>query len=138
MSLRIIWRVKLIILAGDYVNAGIWTCVEPTMGIVSACVPSLRPLVQVCFEKTARRWQNLDRARHRRAFDCHQDDNWSEEHLEGFDLRSGYDVHIQSDNSGTTPMQHTRCGMDCSRDIQVKTEVLLTSTRGIEYKDHLF
>lgn len=31
---------------GRYVNAGIWTATEPTMGVVSACLPSLRPLLK--------------------------------------------------------------------------------------------
>lgn len=30
---------------GNFVNAAIWTATEPCMGLVSACLPSLRPLV---------------------------------------------------------------------------------------------
>ncbi|KAL8898007.1 MAG: hypothetical protein Q9207_006914 [Kuettlingeria erythrocarpa] len=30
----------------DFVNAGIWTCVEPCIGIVSACLPIMGPLLR--------------------------------------------------------------------------------------------
>ena len=29
----------------DYVNAAIWSAAEPSMGVIAACVPSLRPLL---------------------------------------------------------------------------------------------
>ena len=34
----------LTVLKGNYVDAAIWTACEPAMGVVSACLPSLRPL----------------------------------------------------------------------------------------------
>lgn len=37
---------------GNYVNAGIWTTTEPTMGVVSACLPSLRPLLKRLISNT--------------------------------------------------------------------------------------
>ncbi|KAL9024314.1 MAG: hypothetical protein Q9196_006606, partial [Gyalolechia fulgens] len=29
---------------GNYINAGIWSALEPSMAVVCACIPSLRPL----------------------------------------------------------------------------------------------
>lgn len=39
---------------GNYVNAGIWTATEPTMGVVCACLPSLRPLLKRLVSNTYR------------------------------------------------------------------------------------
>ena len=30
---------------GNYVNAAIWSAAEPSMSVIAACIPSLRPLV---------------------------------------------------------------------------------------------
>jgi hypothetical protein len=35
----------LTIRPGNYVNAAIWSAAEPSMGVIAACIPSLRPLV---------------------------------------------------------------------------------------------
>ena len=34
-------------LLGNYINAGIWSALEPNMAVVCACIPSLRPLVTI-------------------------------------------------------------------------------------------
>ena len=33
-------------LLGNYLEGGVWTAVEPSIGVVCACLPTLRPLVQ--------------------------------------------------------------------------------------------
>ena len=33
-------------LLGKYLEAGVWTTVEPSIGVVCACLPTLRPLAQ--------------------------------------------------------------------------------------------
>jgi len=33
--------------SGNYVNAGIWSALEPNMAVVCACIPSLRPLITI-------------------------------------------------------------------------------------------
>ena len=32
---------------GNYINAGIWSALEPNMAVVCACIPSLRPLITI-------------------------------------------------------------------------------------------
>lgn len=32
---------------GNYVNSAIWSAAEPSMGVISACIPSLRPLISL-------------------------------------------------------------------------------------------
>ena len=39
---------------GNYVNSAIWSAAEPSMGVVSACIPSLRPLVSLIARGTTR------------------------------------------------------------------------------------
>lgn len=39
---------------GNYVNASIWSVTEPCMGVISACIPSLRPLVSMLIGGTTR------------------------------------------------------------------------------------
>lgn len=36
--------VALLKSTGDYIDSAIWTTAEPCMGVISACIPSVRPL----------------------------------------------------------------------------------------------
>jgi len=38
----------------NYVNAAIWSAAEPCMGVIAACLPSLRPLIAVLVRGTHR------------------------------------------------------------------------------------
>ena len=39
---------------GNYVNSAIWSAAEPSMGVISACIPSLRPLISYITRGTTR------------------------------------------------------------------------------------
>ena len=38
----------------NYVNAAIWSAAEPSMGIIAACIPSLRPMVSLIWKGSHR------------------------------------------------------------------------------------
>lgn len=46
--------ILIILSIGDYVDSAIWSAAEPCMGVISACIPSLRPLVSLVFRGTVR------------------------------------------------------------------------------------
>ena len=62
LSVCIISIVRLIVLARleaydvtwNYVNAAVWSAAEPSMGVIAACLPSLRPFVALVLKSTHR------------------------------------------------------------------------------------
>lgn len=38
------------VVAGNFVDAAIWSAAEPSMGVIAACIPSLRPLFSMVFK----------------------------------------------------------------------------------------
>jgi len=38
----------------NYVNAAIWSVAEPSMGVIAACIPSLRPLISLVWKGSHR------------------------------------------------------------------------------------
>lgn len=123
---------------GNYVNAAVWTCAEPAMGIVSACLPSVHPLLKMAIGATARRRSRLASKRARKGrgqqgFHQLQD-------VQEFGDRYGHSVHISSSNSVGESEQAASSGQIelQTSQIRVKTEVTLTSTNNIDYKEELF
>ena len=61
-SVCVISIVRLIVLARleaydvtwNYVNAAIWSAAEPSMSVIAACLPSLRPLIALALKGTHR------------------------------------------------------------------------------------
>ena len=45
----------LCLLLGNYVGVGIWSAVEPSIGLVSACLPSMRFLLKLLVQRLSRR-----------------------------------------------------------------------------------
>ena len=135
---------------GNYVNAGIWTATEPTMGVVSSCLPSLRPLLRSLVSTTyhgptcnhgsgtcSRYMWSRNRAGDSA---CKTFTRLEETGIES-NTRWGHNVQVhggkkQHDSSddqiGLEEMETP------SRGIKVKTEVTLISSERLEYKDQLF
>jgi len=144
---------------GNYVNAGIWTATEPTMGVVSACLPSLRPLFKRLVSNTFK-GPTFRSSRNKSAQDYGSGNSprymWSRKKGDDGGLRSftrleerpeeisetwGHTIHVyggknepgnQEDQISLEEMQIP------SRRIKVKTEVTLISTERLEYRDQLF
>jgi hypothetical protein len=144
---------------GNYVNAGIWTATEPTMGVVSACLPSLRPLFKRLVSNTYK-GPYFGSSRNKSAQNYGSGNSsrymWSSNKGEDGDLRSftrleerpdetstawGHTIHVHGGRNkrGSPEDQVSLEEMQTpSRRIKVKTEVTLTSTERLEYRDQLF
>ena len=136
------------------VNAGIWTAVEPSMGVVSACLPSLRPLIKLIFSgsyegpsfRTNKSSQDYSSGTH---LSKHK---WSRNRGDGQDMSSftrleeqpinepepawGHNVHVDGGRK-EDKISLEDIGSP-SWNIRVKTEVILISSQRLEYKDQLF
>ena len=148
---------RLIDKLGNYVNSGIWTAVEPSMGVVSACLPSLRPLFKMIVSGTYKGPTFLSRTAGKSAQDYSSGTNfsihlWSRNKDHGQDLSRftrleeqpanepenawGHIVHVDvggnEDNSGSDDLPTLK------RQIRVKTEVTLISSQRLEYRDELY
>ena len=149
----------LMTMQGNYVNAGIWTATEPTMGVVSSCLPSLRPLLKGLVSNTyhgptCNGLGNINNQDHsngtcslymrtrNRVGDsaCKTFTRIEETGIES-GTRWGHNVQVhggkkQHDNSDD---QISLEEMETpSRSIRVKTEVTLISSERLEYNDQLF
>lgn len=144
---------------GNYVNAGIWTATEPTMGVVCACLPSLRPLLKRLVSntyhgptfkgtrnKSAQNYGSGTSSRNMWNRSKGADgDLGSFTRLEEAHARNstpwGHNVHVHGGKkqSGNPEDEISLEEMQTpSRRIKVKTEVTLISTERLEYRDQLF
>ena len=144
---------------GNYVNAAIWTACEPSMGVVSACLPSLRPLFKRIFRgtyrgptfrsrsgKSLRDYGSGSSARHAWTSSKNETDdtkNFSrlEEAPDERHASWGHNVEVQGGrqgrHGGDDDISLVEMHMPIKR-IKVKTEVTLISTERLEYRDQLF
>ena len=138
------------------VDAGIWTAVEPSIGVVSACLPSLRPLVTMLFSGTYKGPKFGTTKQSGLAYSSGTNfskSKWGRSKDDGQDLSSftrleeqpiinepeptwGHNVHVDGPRRGDK-ISLEEMGSP-SRHIRVKTEVTLISTSRLEYKDQLF
>ena len=142
---------------GNYVNGGIWTATEPAMGVVSACLPSLRPLFtrlvgSAQHGPTLKGIKNKDTRDSSSGWSSRR--MWSRNHGDDDNTQSftrleegggghriwGHEVHVHggkpSDGSPEQmSLEETQIPL---RRIKVKTEVTLISTGRMEYRDQLF
>ena len=138
---------------GNWVDEGIWTSVEPTMGVVSACLPSLRPLFSA-----------LWRGNYRAPSVDHQKKSFSSStsgHPIGFHARLGSSGDAGRRWSASEEPINMESGIwgahnvDCRAGdgksegeleevelpkggIRVRTEITLLSSERVEYRDQLF
>lgn len=159
IRLVVLSRLEDVDLTWNYVNAGIWTATEPTMGVVSACLPSLRPLLKRLVSNTYH-GPTFKSTRNKSAQNYGSGTSsrymWSRGKGEDGDLRSftrleetgvesetpwGHNVHVHGGKKqrGNPDDQISLEEMQTpSRRIKVKTEVTLISTERLEYRDQLF
>ncbi|KAL8905143.1 MAG: hypothetical protein Q9207_002802 [Kuettlingeria erythrocarpa] len=167
VSVCVISIIRLVVLARldhadltwNYVNSAIWTAAEPCMGVVSACLPSLRPLVTLRLKGTAPSvrnrsttdridscdssktlGRNLIKSREnsegRGRYSQRLDDRFAKHSRWHRDVivRGGKDIERGSSGEDVSLQE-----MDVpAGQIRVKEEVVITSTDWLEYQDRVF
>lgn len=145
---------------GNYVNSAIWSAAEPSMGVISACIPSLRPLVSLLTRGTTR-GVGVSKTTKTSAQDASSGVSrmvWRSPRI-GDDGRDGYFERLDdSTEAGNRPQwgheTNVRGGKVAGRGaedeisleemnvpaggIRVKDEVRITSSDWLEYKDKVF
>lgn len=142
----------------NYVNSAIWSTAEPCMGVISACIPSLRPGFSILLRGTtkalgvvsigkesaeesssgsSRMWNSTNEG------DA-AEGNFQrlEDSVESNRRQWGHDVAVK----GGKPIGGRGTADEISLEemnvpaggIRVKREVLVTSSDWIEYKDRIF
>ena len=137
----------------NYINAGIWSAVEPSVAVMCACLPSLRPLFSVLYETfsaisstggkimgnsntsnsgASSKWAWSIDSKGRM---INSDGSFSRID-EGPDDRLGHNCSVHGGKTGEGgEVEELELPQ---RGIQVKTEVVLISTERLDYKDRLF
>ena len=146
---------------GNYVNSAIWSAAEPSMGVVSACIPSLRPLVSLIARGTTRGIGVIKTAKSS-AHDTSSGASrmvWRSPRLGNGDEHEGQFEHLEDATEAGNRLQwghetNVRGGKVAGRgaedevsleelnlpvgEIRVMDEVVITSTDWWEYKDNVF
>ncbi|KAL8851461.1 MAG: hypothetical protein Q9221_003640 [Calogaya cf. arnoldii] len=133
---------------GSFINTGIWSALEPSMAVVYASIPSLRPLYGVAVgayrnvvtsaSRTAKRSSTNGR-RSRLPWpnsrSQHSEGMFSQLEEQGDDAKAfGHGISIRGGRDG----EHGEAmELPPMSGIHVKSEVLI-STEKLEYKDRLF
>ena len=142
----------------NFVNSAIWSAAGPSMGVISACIPSLRPLVSLLLRGTvrglgvskygsARRvsrssdtshsiWAGLPREDKYNTFTKLQDRVSDQE-----GRKCGHGVEVSGGRGGDrwAADQTSLEAMNIPQGvIQVKDEVVVTSTDWLDYKYKVF
>ncbi|KAL8722461.1 MAG: hypothetical protein Q9225_001083 [Loekoesia sp. 1 TL-2023] len=125
----------------NYVNASLWSALEPSMAVICACIPSLRPLFSLGV-RGAHRISSISKGKlpsstGRRAWPGSRskpsDGMFSQLHEQPEDVKPlGHDVSVHADLEADP--EATELPL---RGIHVKTEVSISTDR-LEYKDRLF
>lgn len=133
---------------GNFVNAAIWTATESSLSVVSACIPSLRPLVTLIV-RGHHQWPSMDSASTavpsktvwRTSKNDDPDRNFIrlEESLPDSKRAWGHNVSVhggrisRGDNDNLDEAE-----VPPPEGIKVKTEVILISTDRLDYHDRLY
>ena len=146
---------------GNYINASIWNTTDTTMGVVSACIPSLRPLFKRLVSDT---YHGPDFKGSRTKGDQDYGSNASSRFIwspskganvdsrprdfsrlrdmgTGPDANWGFDVHVHGGrgrHAGYEDEMDMEAMETPQRRIMVKTEVTLISSARMDYMDQLF
>ena len=134
-------------LAGNYINAGIWSALEPNMAVICACIPSLRPLVSVAGKGFANAplvkstLHSTGTASSRRIWGSGKgksSDGTFSQLDEPDDLRPlGHDVAVRGGRVSQSQPDIEELEMPQS-GINVRTEVILSTSDRLHYNDRLF
>ena len=132
---------------GNYINAGIWSALEPNMAVICACIPSLRPLVSVAGQGftisplVGRSAQSSGVASSRRIWEVGKSGpsvGTFSQLDEPDDLRPlGHDVSVRGGRPGESQPDVDALEMS-QTGINVRTEVILSTSDRLHYNDRLF
>ncbi|KAI4131245.1 MAG: hypothetical protein LQ338_001339 [Usnochroma carphineum] len=129
---------------GNYINAGIWAKTEPSVAVICACLPSLRPLFAIASRALSRMpkipkrlslgnssgsggWLKGKGSKGSNDEEFYRLDEWGKPNK-----RMGHDVHVRAGAGGAD------IGDVPQKGIKVKTEVMLVSSERLDYEDRLF
>ncbi|KAL8677165.1 MAG: hypothetical protein Q9224_000751 [Gallowayella concinna] len=139
-------------LTWNFVNSAIWSAAEPCMGVISACLPSLRPLVALITRGTHRApkegganvqgtnssgssrmvWRRRDSGQGKAGQFSRLDDptpRWGHD----VTVKGGRDTEHGSEENISLQEINVPQGQ-----IKVKEEIVVTSTDWLEYKDRVY
>ncbi|KAL8673436.1 MAG: hypothetical protein Q9168_002140 [Polycauliona sp. 1 TL-2023] len=142
-------------LTWNFVNSAIWSAAEPCMGVISACLPSLRPLVALMTRGThrapkmrggksaqANSSSNSSRIVWRRRDSDHGKHFSRLEDPIAEQTRWGRDVTVKggrsTDQGGSSENISLQEINVPAGQIKVKEEIVVTSTDWLEYKDRVY
>ncbi|KAL8955608.1 MAG: hypothetical protein Q9193_006603 [Seirophora villosa] len=126
----------------NYINSGIWTAAEPSVAVICACLPSLRPLFPTAYSAMYRIPRKLSTSHssapgkwikgrgskgNKNGEEFSRLDEWEDKNRP-----MGHDVSVRGGGGEVEMGEVPREG------IQVKTEVVLVSSERLEYEDRLF
>ena len=134
-------------IVGNYVDACIWSSLEPNMAVVCACIPSLRPLLTILaqsvfnhplIKSTLQSASSTSSKRIWRSSKNKTSDGTFSQLEDREDLRPlGYDASVHGGRL-TSNQQAEEAIEIPSNGIQVQTEVTLTTSDRLYYNDRLY
>ena len=146
IRLVVLSRLNIEDVTWNYVNSAIWTATEPAMGVVSACLPSLRPLWSLVWkgsyrgptrQSTQGNSSTASRMMWRSMTSNEDKDLRSFTRLEDGEETMRWEGKVnqilgepRATASDDIPLPE--------RGIRVKTEITLISSERIDYKDRLY
>lgn len=132
---------------GNFVNGAIWTETESSLSVVSACIPSLRPLVALLTRGT-HQWPSMDSASTavqshtvwRTSKNDDPDGNFFrlEESLSDSQRAWGHNVSVHGGRTSGENNENVDEVEVPPEGIKVKTEIILMSTDRLDYNDRLY
>ncbi|KAL8786216.1 MAG: hypothetical protein Q9213_002905 [Squamulea squamosa] len=143
----------------NYINGGIWAITEPSIAVICACLPSLRPLFAVTLGAMSRLSNfpsKLDNCGNKRSKSSNRWTLWASSHDKSNVTGSGGSFSrlgfVTAEGPAGEPFGHDVnvyggadvAGKEEPRDmlpydgIRVKTEVMLISSERLDYPDRLF
>lgn len=131
----------------NFVNAAVWTETESSLSVVSACIPSLRPLVALIIRGN-HQWPSIDSAstavpsktvwRTSKTDDTDGNFIRLEESLPDSERAWGHKVSVHGGRASRENNETIEEVETPPEGIKVKTEIILISTDRLDYDDRLY
>ncbi|MCJ1465553.1 hypothetical protein MMC07_004171 [Pseudocyphellaria aurata] len=148
IRLVVLSRLTVLDITWNFVNAAIWTSTESSLSVVSACIPSLRPLVTLIIRGT-HQWPSMDSAStaigSKTTWRSSKNDDPEgtfirlEEPVAESQRAWGRNVYVEggraASRANSTSVEEVEVP---AQGIQVKTEITLISTDRLDYHDRLY
>ena len=141
-------------LTWNYTDSGIWSAAEPAMGVISACLPSLRPLISVVCRGTssalgssmADNVKSMSSGSSQGIRSSRIRDDERDAPFVRFEGHQPPGQPGRYDVSAAGPTERRAAGDEMSLEeinvpdgmIRVKDEVTVTSSNWIDYKDNVY